>query len=389
MIQRIILTSNYSPWSSYSGGGQRSTHHIAHYLAKAGYDVHVVFTKTWFEKIKVNDSVPYTIHWAKFPGFKSNRKNVFRFLSGISVKQVVKSILVKNCIVHSNGEEGAFINELKKINPFRFIVTPRYPSITQKSGTIYPSLFNALLHLNEAKYVMLHKTLRNADIICPTSEFSVTMFKTSFNLKEKNFYVVYNGVSEEFLNSEHKKNPLKRIIFFGRLSHSKGVDTLLKTIDLVHSYIDEIVFIGRGELEKLVLEKLESKSLKTKISLFHWLKIPDLIEQISDSYIAVLPSREESFGNSIAESMACGTPVITTNIGSIPEIITLPEEGVLLDPEDVQGFANQIIELCSNEPLWNSIAIKGKARVQSAFNWEKSVDSYISIYKSMDTSNMD
>lgn len=380
MIKRIILTTNYSPWSEYSGGGQRSTHYIASHLAKMNYDVHVVFTRTWLEKITIPNSVPYKIHWASFPGISSSRKNTFRFLSSFKVKHLVKSLITNNCVVHSNGEEGAFIRELKKEHSFKFVVTPRYPLIPVKVKHIYPTFINAFLKPAFSKYILLNKTLKEADIICPTSSFSKNMYKNFFNLHEKQFSVVYNGVEESFFKVKLHENLNKKIIFFGRLSHSKGIDTLLKAAEKSHSYFDELVFIGRGELEELIKTKSTHGVLKGKIKLINWLQTKDLIQEIASSSIAVLPSREESFGNSIAESMACGIPVITSNIGSIPEIIEHPSQGILLDPEDIEGFSDAIIRLLSSPKERSEISEKGRMRVESTFKWEKTLQHLLNVY---------
>ena len=172
MIQRIILTSNYSPWSSYSGGGQRSTHNIAVHLSKLRYDVHVIYTKTFFENYEPPKDLKYTIHWANFYGFKSKKNNVFRMFSGISVTNILKKLIIKNTIVHSNGDEGAFISKLKKQRHFKFIITPRYASFPISISTIAPCFAGALLHWNSSKYVLLHKAMIESDLICPTSRFS-------------------------------------------------------------------------------------------------------------------------------------------------------------------------------------------------------------------------
>tara|TARA_R110000868_G_scaffold37111_3_gene131310 strand:+ start:6307 stop:7455 length:1149 start_codon:yes stop_codon:yes gene_type:complete len=380
--KRIILTSNYSPWSSYSGGGQRSTHHIATELSNLGFDVHVVFTKTWFEKVSVPKSISYKVHWSSFPGFYSKRTNLFRFLSGIFVKNIVGKLLTRDCIVHSNGEEGSFIGSLKKTNSFKFVITPRYPFIPEKSSGLTPTSLSALMNWNHSKYVMLHKALLEADIICPTSKFSKNMFRNLFALSNKRFNVVYNGVSEDFFNASQKKTNTNTIIFFGRLSASKGVDTLLKASEIAHANIDKVIIIGRGELKEFASKKATSGVLKDKIELYNWLDIPELIKQIQVSTLAVLPSREESFGNSVAEAMACGVATITTRVGSIPELIEKENQGILLDPENISGFADAITSLILNPKLRQEIALNGKNRIHSTFSWKSSVQNYLAVYNS-------
>ncbi|MFA5669175.1 MAG: glycosyltransferase family 4 protein [Balneolaceae bacterium] len=383
MKPRIVLTSNFSPWSAYSGGGQRSTHHIAEQLSKLGYQVNVIFTSTIFEKINVPENLPYTIHWAKYPGFKSSRKNIFRLLSIFSVKAIAKKLITPSTIVHCNGEEGALLKSLQKDVDFKLILTPRYPHIPTKVAGVTPTVWNALRFPSISKYILLYKCINEFDAICPTSQSASTMITDVFDTPSTKLQIVPNGVAHEFFSdsdSSRKETDLKRIIFFGRLSKTKGVDTLLKACALKSSMIDDIVIIGRGELEDFINETNKSGPLANKIKLLPWLPIRKLVEHLKEATVAVLPSREESFGNSIAEAMACRIPVITTTAGSVPEIVGNSENGILVDPEDYEGVAEAIQRLLSDSDYRNKMAENGYNRILDNFSWENTAQKYISIY---------
>ena len=169
-------------------------------------------------------------------------------------------------------------------------------------------------------------------------------------------------------------------MFFGRLSEEKGVHTLLKAAEIAHSYIDELVIIGRGELENLVKEKSSYGHLKGKIRLNSWLNQEELIKEITNSTMAVLPSKEESFGNSIAEAMACGIPVISTKVGSIPEIIEHNKEGILVDIDQPQQIADEIISLSKNKQRRSLLGKRGKKKIKKSFSWKNTVKRYLEIY---------
>lgn len=383
MKHQILLTSNFSPWSAYSGGGQRSTHHIAEQLCKLGYQVNVIYTSTILEKIEVPDNLPYTIHWAKFPGFRSSRKNIFRLLSIFSVKSIAKKLITPTTIVHYNGEEGALLKSLKKDLDFKLVLTPRYPHIPAKATKIAPTIWNAIRFPSISKYILLHKCIKEFDAICPTSLSACNMITDLFGLPTSKLQIVPNGVAcEFFLNSDipKKETNLKRVIFFGRLSETKGVDTLLRACALKSSIIDEIIIIGRGELEDYINQANSSGPLANKIKLLPWLPVKKLVKQLRRATVAVLPSREESFGNSIAEAMACRIPVITTTAGSVPEIVGSSKNGILVDPEDYEGIAEAIQRLFDDSAYRNEMAENGYNRILNNFSWEKTAQKYISIY---------
>ena len=107
---RILLTCNFSPWSPYSGGGQRSTHELATALCREGHDVSVVFTRTPWEHFDV-PSVEYRLHWASFFGLRSRRAALLRPLNALSVLSAVKTLHREQPldVVHGNGEEVVLV----------------------------------------------------------------------------------------------------------------------------------------------------------------------------------------------------------------------------------------------------------------------------------------
>lgn len=289
MSYRIILSSNYSPWSPYSGGGQRSTHHLAEALSSLGYDVHLIFSKTRNERIKTPSSLPYTLHWAEYPGIKSNRKNWFRTQSGKAVARIVDQLLKPRTVYHSNGEESSEIASLRANKNFPFILTPRYPHIPENVKELNKE---TRLSPFQSKFSLLRKSLQECDIYCPTSKFAVQLYRERYFIRDKPFEVIPNGIPDEFINLDISSNSPKtrRIIFFGRLSKEKGVDTLLKAASAAANQFDELHFIGRGELEPAIDNANKNGPLAGKVIRTEWLSVSELIKRITTSTLAVLPS---------------------------------------------------------------------------------------------------
>src|SRR3954451_18857742 len=85
---RCILTVNFSPWSRYSGGGQRSTHNLARALVKRGHEVTVVFTKAPWEQVPLPPDLPYQVVWAALPGVRRT--------SSLFVARAVQGLLMSS-----------------------------------------------------------------------------------------------------------------------------------------------------------------------------------------------------------------------------------------------------------------------------------------------------
>ena len=134
---RIILTCNFSPWSRYSGGGQKSTHKLATALAQRGHEVTVIFIKSVFEKIKLPDEILYDIKWAPFFGVRSSRSAPLRPLNAVSVLSAVKQLARDGRIdaIHCQGEEGALLPSFCCDRDIPLVITPRYPWYPNELGS--------------------------------------------------------------------------------------------------------------------------------------------------------------------------------------------------------------------------------------------------------------
>ncbi|MBI4531146.1 MAG: glycosyltransferase family 4 protein [Candidatus Latescibacteria bacterium] len=96
----------------------------------------------------------------------------------------------------------------------------------------------------------------------------------------------------------------------------------------------------------------------------------DLVELYQAADVYVDPSLYEGFGFQVVEAMACGTPVITSNVTSLSEVVG--DAGILLPPTDTEAFANNLVRVLSDEDLWQSMRHKGLAQVKR-FSWQKVV----------------
>ena len=121
----VILTCNYSPWSAYRGGGQKSTHMIASELARAGKRVCVVYTKGLFERVQVPAGLSYDVAWAFFFAIKPGISSPLRFLNGLSVYFRVRGLSGSKTVLHGNGDEASL---LSRVRPRKaFVYSHRYP----------------------------------------------------------------------------------------------------------------------------------------------------------------------------------------------------------------------------------------------------------------------
>jgi len=166
----------------------------------------------------------------------------------------------------------------------------------------------------------------------------------------------------------------------GRLDKSKGLETLIRAFyHVLKSGINAILLIaGKPYLENLnyqnYLEKnADELGLKTAIKFTGHLENPIWVYQIS--HVTVLPSLDsEPFGRSIIESMACGTPVIGSCTGGIPEILTGEFKVGLFEPgneQDLSTVLNKVIKWRETDP---TLSQRCRNHIVEHFNLDRTVN---------------
>ena len=97
--------------------------------------------------------------------------------------------------------------------------------------------------------------------------------------------------------------------------------------------------------------------------------------------IMLLPSKSESFGLAALEAMACGTPVVASAIGGLPEVIDDGVDGLLLSPEDTSGMAESVLALLNDHSRLKRMSQAAAQKPHARFPRDKQVDKYVDVYK--------
>ena len=172
------------------------------------------------------------------------------------------------------------------------------------------------------------------------------------------------------------------VLFVGKLAHFKGVDVL---IDAARLYEGErpgkivTIIAGDGELADQLRKQAKDCNLKDVVFMGH-LDISQLRGLYSTADVSVMPSRREPFGLVAIEALACGSVVIATNQGGLPDIIT-DEVGALVDVDDAFGLSDAIL----NELYRPDRKERGKAAAKYAvenYTQDSLMDALLEIYNS-------
>jgi glycosyltransferase involved in cell wall biosynthesis len=191
-------------------------------------------------------------------------------------------------------------------------------------------------------------------------------------------------VSEVFCSVRRPNDaPSGPIVFFGRLDRSKGADVLLQALARIESAARSCVIIGRGEQSDALHRIADELGIRSSVMIKDWMVPADLARVLGRASMAVLPSREESFGNAIAEAMATGAPVISTTAGSVPELITNGENGLLVPPDDPIALAAAIQKL-QHDPVYAAAMGENARRIiLERFTWSRVARTFEGIYNEL------
>ena len=187
-----------------------------------------------------------------------------------------------------------------------------------------------------------------------------------------------NGIDLSLFEQKEDKRFKKQVIFAGRLSKEKGIDTLIEICKKLPSKI-HLLIIGEGpEINNI-------KKIESEYDNIHYLGTQNheqTISLIKGSDVLVQPSLSEGISSTILEAMACKTPIIASNVGGNMELLEDQKSGILVDPTDYEKYCVKIIELVSNSELRNSIA-KSAFNTVKKYDWEIVGNQYLELYNSV------
>ena len=172
------------------------------------------------------------------------------------------------------------------------------------------------------------------------------------------------------------------VAYIGRLSEGKGITNLMEAIYiLVKQKGISFLIGGDGPLRGWLEEQMNRDEIKSRVKYTGWISRDELPGYLNQVKLLVLPSYTEALPNIILEAMACGTPVLTTAVGAIPDIINDGETGFIMENNSPDCIADNITRVLGHPEL-AGIAEKARVLVEEEFTIETAVLRY---QKMMDT----
>lgn len=213
------------------------------------------------------------------------------------------------------------------------------------------------------------------------SQHSLQEIMGGFGLPAEKFRIIYCGVDRDVFREEPGTQRAEH-----RILVINSGDTPLKGLKYLMEAVAEL---RRGRKIELVIVGEPMKNGYTQ-GLIKDLKLADctrytgkidtdaLVRHYSEATMLVVPSIYEGFGLPAAEAMACGTPVISTTAGALPEVVG--DAGILVPPGDTRAIAGAITALLDDANKRRQLGIMGKERVARMFNWDNAARETAEVY---------
>jgi L-malate glycosyltransferase len=173
----------------------------------------------------------------------------------------------------------------------------------------------------------------------------------------------------------------KLLIHISNLRPVKQVEAVVRVFARVREQVAaRLLIVGEGPDLGRAEQLIDQLGVTAHVELVG--EAQDVVGLLSVSDLFVLPSLQESFGLSALEAMACGVPVVASNVGGLPEVVTDGVTGFLHAPDDVQGMAASAIAILSDPAVHARMAADGARLAQERFSADRIVPQYEALYES-------
>ena len=239
--------------------------------------------------------------------------------------------------------------------------------------------------------LVVPRILKKCRRIITVSEFEKQNIISKLGLSEKQVTMIYNGYNDWFRpmedpdcvygkymmekgylfflgNTDPKKNTERTLIAYSKYLELSTVKRKLLMADLNRHYLDDI--ISRNHIE----------NIRQYIEMPGYIVNIDLPYVYSGAFAFLYTSLRESFGIPLLEAMACGTPVVTSNTSSMPEIAS--SEAILVNPESPDEICEQLLRLEQDEDYYQQQVQVGLRRAKN-FSWRYTTEHLLSLYETV------
>jgi mannosylfructose-phosphate synthase len=231
--------------------------------------------------------------------------------------------------------------------------------------------------------------------ITVTNRASVEKYKEFYGFESENMVVIPPGVNTARFNPADDGRAVAGterpyVFSLSRIDANKGLDYLINAFARAAEGSDLALVIGGGsaepeERERRVLEELKdlaaARGVEGRVAFAGYVTDEDLPYFYRRARAFVLPSKFEPFGMTALEAMACGTPVVATNLGGLARYLKDGRDAILVNPSDEEALASAMMRAATDEELAAKLVAAGLKTIAREFTWEGIAKKHIAFYE--------
>ena len=306
------------------------------------------------------------------PDDKSGSKNfIDRVIGDLSVQLSISFVLLRN----ENSEYYLFFLSQSLVLPIVLLKLLGRKTILVLGASNYELAKSRKGFLSEIlkfeEYLscnMVDKIILYSNILI--KQWHLRLYKSKIYIAHKNF------INPNQFKIERPLDQRKKFIgYIGRFSEEKGVINLLKSIPILIKQKRNLnlILIGKGPLSNEINIYINKNNLSHNIQILDWVPFSELPKYLNNIKLIIVPSFTEGLPNIMLEAMACGTPVLATTVGAIPDIIKDGETGFLMESNSPDCIAVNIIRALNHAELDNVVQC-ARTLVEREFTFDKAVE---------------
>lgn len=388
---RIAILTNEYPPHVYGGAGVH-VEYLTRELVRLDEGRHQVAVVCFGDQSIERENL--TVHGVQprfhFPTHDPRHaKFLDTMLRDLVVAGTVEQADIVHCHTWYSHLAGCLLKQLvgAKLVLTTHSLEPHRPWKVEQLGTAY----NASTWVEATAY-------RNADGVIAVSESMRQDVHDLYGVSDDRIRVIHNGIDLDQYRPTHDPEVLARygidprmpmVLFVGRVTRQKGIIHLVNAIKSIRPGVQVVLCAGAPDTKEIgdemaaCVERARREAEDPIIWIQQILPKDDVIALYSHASVFVCPSVYEPFGIINLEAMACGTPVVASKVGGIPEIVVPDETGLLVpfevrtpndsEPRDPEAFARDlsaaINRLLADPDRLDSMGRAARERVEDRFGW--------------------
>lgn len=341
---------------------------------------------------KIDKKNSYTVFLASPPladlpkerqGWNYHLIKIKRFKTWIGLPWSLYSAKDKPDLFFSPSHYGPMSSPVKKVITIFDLAFLRFPQTYKKRDLWQLKLWTYL-------------SAKSAAHIITISEATKQDIEKAYGIASSKITAAYPGFKSQVYKPVGNKTQIEEVkkkykiagpylIYVGTIQPRKNLMRLIEAFKNIEKV--KLVIVGKttglgrqGWKFQEILDKPKELGIEERVIFTGFAPDEDLKYLINGSLAFILPSLWEGFGIPVVDAMACGVPVLTSNVSSLPEVVG--DAGLTFDPYSIKDMESKILEVINNSKLREELIKKGLKRVNK-FSWEKMAQKVLEVFENV------